>query len=263
LTVDRQIAQGGAARVFLARDRAGRTVALKVLHPELAITVTAERFLREIGFLSKLDHPHIARLLDCGDTDRLVYYVMAYVEGPSLREHLERAGRATESETLRIAQDLLGALGYAHQRGIVHRDVKPDNVVLSSKGAVLLDFGIARAIARAGTNRLTRSGFCVGTSAYMSPEQVRAQDDIDHRSDLYSVGCVLYECLTGQPPFVAQQDEAVLRMHLEEEAPDVSTKRPDVASALTMAIDRALAADRADRWPSAAEMLAALGKTTG
>ncbi|MGH7751608.1 MAG: serine/threonine-protein kinase, partial [Gemmatimonadales bacterium] len=161
--VERELARGGASRVFLAKRPGGDVVALKVLHPELMVSVTAERFLREVALLRELDHPSIAPLLDFGESDWLVYYVMAYFDGPTLRQHLDRVRRASVSDTLRIAHDLLDALGYAHQKGIVHRDVKPENVVLASGGAVLIDFGIARAVARAGSDRLTRSGFTVGT----------------------------------------------------------------------------------------------------
>ena len=170
------MARGGAGRVFLAVDRAGQRVALKVLHPELSVSVTAERFLREIALLSRLDHPLIARLLDYGERNWLVYYAMSYADGPTLRAHLDRVRRATIDDVVRIARDLLASLGYAHERGIMHRDVKPDNVILSPEGAMLLDFGIAKAIEAAGTERLTKSGFTVGTSSYMSPEQVAALD---------------------------------------------------------------------------------------
>ncbi len=257
--IDREIARGGAARVYLAYDQNDRACALKVLHPQLAVTVTADRFLREIAFLEQLDHPRIARILDFGETERLVYYVMTYVQGPSLREHLTRVRCASESDTRRIACDVLDALAFAHERGIVHRDVKPDNIVLAEEGAVLLDFGIARAIVRSGTDRLTRSGFSVGTSAYMSPEQVRGEEDIDHRSDLYSLGCVLFECLTGKPPFVAPREDTVLRMHIEEHAPDVETLRDDTSRDLATAIDKALERERDQRWQSAKEMLTAFG----
>lgn len=253
-TVDREIARGGAARVFLAYDTGGQPVALKVLHPQLAVSVTANRFLREIGFLKDIDHPHIGRLLDSGESEFLVYYVMAYIEGPTLREHLSRVRRASISDTRHLADHLLDALDYAHGKGIVHRDVKPDNVVISRDGATLVDFGIARAIAASGTDRLTRSGFAVGTSSYMSPEQVEGAEDIDHRSDLYSLGCVLYECLAGCPPFTANREELVLRQHLEGRVPDVRRVRRDAPEDLVELIRKALIVKREERWQTAEEM---------
>ncbi|MBI2071441.1 MAG: serine/threonine protein kinase [Gemmatimonadetes bacterium] len=257
-TVEREIGRGGAARVFLAQDREGRKVALKILHPELALSVTAQRFLREIGMLSKLQHPHIAQMLDSGELDFLVYYAMRYIEGQNLRIHLDRARRLSLADTVRLACDLLDALATAHREGIVHRDVKPENVVLAREGAVLLDFGIARAIAASGTERLTRSGFTVGTSAYMSPEQVNGSLEIDHRSDLYSLGCVLFECLAGKPPFHDPLEEAVLKMHTVRPAPDVRRTREDTPRPLADAIGRALEKEPRDRWQSAGEMLDAL-----
>ena len=160
----REIGRGGAARVFLAEDPVGTRVALKVLHPELQVSVTADRFLREIKLVSRIDHPLVAPVLDSGEADWLVYYVMPFMDGPTLRTHLDAARRLSVDDTIRLGRDLLGALGAAHGIGIVHRDVKPENVVLSNKGAVLLDFGIARAIEAAGTTQLTRSGIAVGTS---------------------------------------------------------------------------------------------------
>ena len=259
-TVEREIARGGAARVFLATDESGSQVALKVLHPELAVSVTAERFVREIEFLKTLDHPSIARLLDSGEHDFIVYYVMPYVDGPSLQHHLRRARRLSIDDTRRVATDLLDALGYAHQRGIVHRDVKPDNIVLARSGPILVDFGIARAVAASGTNRLTRSGFAVGTSSYMSPEQVQGVADIDQRSDLYSLGCVLYECLAGRPAFHAPQEETVLRMHLDGQLETLGSLRKDLPPGLVGAIDRAMARDRDARWPDATAMRNALAQ---
>ncbi len=252
--VDRELARGGAARVFLARDKSGSPVALKILHPELAVSVTAERFVREISFLSKIDHPNIASLTDYGESDWLVYYVMDYIAGPTLREHLTRVKQASISDTCHIAAQLLDALKYAHDMGIVHRDVKPENVVLASTGPVLMDFGIARVIASSGHDRLTRSGFAVGTSSYMSPEQVSGVEDIDHRSDLYSLGCVLFECLAGRPPFTSLREELVLSMHHAAPAPDITEFRKDVSEALAEIVRRALKKDREDRWQSAAEM---------
>lgn len=253
-----EIGRGGAARVFRARDPEGTVVALKILHPELAVSVTADRFLREVDLLRKLDHPRLVRVLDSGEAGFFVYYVMPFVHGPTLRQHLDRVRRASVSDTARIARDLLEALEYAHDRNIIHRDVKPDNVMLADSGPVLVDFGIAKAIAEAGSARLTRSGFTVGTSAYMSPEQVLGALDIDRRSDIYSLGCVLFESLAGRPPFVHRQEEIVLQMQRMEPAEDVRSLRPDVPEPLAAAIARALEKDRDRRWRSAKEMLAAI-----
>jgi serine/threonine-protein kinase len=229
-----------------------------VLHPELQVSVTAERFLREIRIVSQIDHPLVARVLDSGEADWLVYYVMPFIAGPTLRAHLDSARRLSVDDTIRLGRDLLGALGAAHGIGIVHRDVKPENVVLSDQGAVLLDFGIARAIEAAGTAQLTRSGITVGTSHYMSPEQVQAAPDIDHRTDLYSVGCLLYESLVGHAPFRHPNEVVVLQMHMHERAPDVRTLRPDAPEALVAVIARAMSKERESRWPTAAEMAEAL-----
>jgi serine/threonine protein kinase len=254
----REIGRGGAARVFLAEDAVGTPVALKVLHPELQVSVTADRFLREIKLVSRIEHPLVARVLDSGEADWLVYYVMPFIEGPTLRAHLDGAGRLSVDDTIRLGRDLLGALGAAHRMGIVHRDVKPENVVLSPRGAVLLDFGIARAIEAAGTAQLTRSGIAVGTSHYMSPEQVQAVTDIDHRTDLYSVGCLLFESLAGRPPFRHPNEVVVLQMHLHESPPEVRTLRPEAPEALSTAVGRALLKDREQRWQSAGDMAQAL-----
>jgi serine/threonine protein kinase len=256
--VEREIGKGGNARIFLAKDPSGRHVALKILHPELLVSVAAERFLREIKLASRLDHPHIARLLDSGERDWLVYYVMSYVEGATLREYLDTSRCLSLAETLRIADDLLDALGHAHGHGIIHRDVKPANVVVSAEGAILLDFGIARAVAASGTDQLTRSGIAVGTSTYMSPEQITAAVNIDHRCDLYSVGCVLFECLAGQPPFYHRNEAVVLQLHLTQAAPDVRTLRSDTPAELAQGIARALAKNPEERWSSAAAMRDAL-----
>ena len=252
--VEREIGKGGNARIYLAHDSAGRAVALKVLHPELLVSVAADRFLREIRLSSQLEHPHIARLLDSGELDWIVYYVMTFVEGPTLREHLGRVHRLPLGELVRLAEDLLSALDHAHGHGIVHRDVKPENVVLSSQGAVLLDFGIARAVAASGSDRLTRSGIAVGTSTYMSPEQITALKEIDHRSDIYSLGCVLFEGLAGQPPFQHRNEAVVLQLHLTQPAPDLRTLRPDTPRELAEAIARALAKAPEGRWQTAAAM---------
>jgi eukaryotic-like serine/threonine-protein kinase len=256
--VEREIGKGGNARIFLARDRTGQPVALKILHPELLVSVAADRFLREIKLSSQLDHPHIARLLDSGERDWLVYYVMSYIEGASLREYLDHSRQLSITETLRIADDLLDALSHAHGRGIIHRDVKPANIVLAAEGAVLLDFGIARAVIASGTDQLTRSGIAVGTSTYMSPEQIMAARNIDHRCDLYSLGCMLFECLAGQPPFCHPNEAVVLQLHLSQPPPDLRSFRGDTPADLVTVISRALAKKPDERWPSALKMRDAL-----
>jgi serine/threonine protein kinase len=254
-TVHREIGRGGAARVFLATAGGGEKVALKILHPEFLVSVATDRFLREIKLASRLNHPHIAGLIESGERKWLIYYVMSFIEGPSLREVLNRTRQLGLSDTLRITCELLDALDYAHRQGVIHRDVKPENVILSpEKGAVLLDFGIARAIVTAATDRITRTDIAVGSSAYMSPEQINAAQEIDHRSDVYSLGCMLFECLAGRPPFVRSQETLLLQLHLTEPAPDVRAFRPDVPPALAAAIGTALAKPPAERWRSAAEM---------
>ena len=260
--VEREIARGGAARIFLAWDRKGDPVAVKILHPELVVSLTAERFLAEIRLLEHLDHPRICRLLDYGERDWLVYYVMTYVEGPTLREALQRVRRATVADTLRGTCEVLDALAYAHGLGVVHRDVKPENIKLSPAGAVLMDFGIAKAVQESALSRrrLTRSGFTLGTSAYMSPEQVAGSKDIDPRSDLYSLGCVIFECLAGSPPYEHVDDRVVFGMHLRSPVPDVRRLRPHVPADLARAVTKALAKNPAARWQSAAEMCAALAE---
>lgn len=258
--VEREIGRGGAAVVFRAVAQDGTVVALKILRPELCVTVTAERFLREIQIVKRLSHPKIGRLLDSGEQDWLVYFVMPFLEGRSLESVLRQHGRLTVRDTLRIATDLLDVLGHAHALGIVHRDVKPDNIIIGRDGAYLLDFGISRAVALSGTDRLTRSGVAVGTSRYMSPEQIMAVDDPDPRSDLYSLGCVLFECLAGKPPYHHPNEVRVLQMHQIAPVPDLREQVPNVPPALAAAIGRALAKRREDRWPNAAEMARAIAE---
>jgi serine/threonine protein kinase len=253
--VDREIGRGGNSRTFLAVDREGQKLALKILHPEVLESVAAHRFLREIRLASRLNHPHIARLLDSGERDWLVYLVTAFIDGPSLREVLSRSRQLSVADTLRMGCELLDALDHAHQLGIVHRDVKPENVVISPDlGAVLLDFGIARAIVTSATDEITRTGITVGSSAYMSPEQINGDQTLDGRSDLYSLGCVLFESLAGRAPFVWRKEIVVLQLHLTEPAPDVRVFRHDVPAELAEAIGKALAKQPGERWQSAAEM---------
>jgi len=262
--VEREIARGGAARVFAARDREGRAIALKILHPELLSSLTAKRFLREIALLAQLDHPHIARLLDYGENDWVLYFTMAYFEGPTLRKHLDAVRRLPLREALEVADQVLDALAYAHGHGIVHRDVKPENIVLSpDAGVVLVDFGIARAIAESEGDRVTRSGFTVGTTTYMSPEQAAGTRRLDHRSDLYSFGCLVYECLTGEPPYRHPVDAMVLALHQRGPTPNPRDLVPSLPRAVAKVVMRALEKDPDSRWQTAAEMREALAKAAG
>src|SRR5213595_61499 len=200
-TVLTAVGRGGNASIFAARDSRGAQVAIKVLHPELAVSVAADRFLREIRFASQLNHPHIARMMDSGEADYLLWYVMPYLPGDTLRQTLRREVRLPIPQAVAVAAEVLDALEHAHAHGIAHRDIKPDNIVLAPEGAVLVDLGIARAIATSGNDRVTRSGFVVGTEEYMSPEQAGGDPDVDGRTDLYSLGVVLFEMLAARPPF--------------------------------------------------------------
>ena len=258
--LEREIGRGGGARVFLATAPDGARVALKVLLPELLAGTAAERFLREIRLARELDHPRIARILDAGEDGWVVFYAMTFAEGPTLRSYLDTRGALPPAELARVADDLLDALGYAHGRGIIHRDVKPENIVLAPGGAVLLDFGIARAIEQSAGDRLTATGMTVGTAAYMSPEQIRGVA-VDHRSDLYAMGCLLYECASGTPPFHHSNEAIVLRQHLLEAPPPLSSVCPDVTPQMALVVERALAKKPEERWPSADAMRAALGAT--
>jgi eukaryotic-like serine/threonine-protein kinase len=258
--IDREIGRGCESRVFLALDRQGQKLALKILHPEFIEGMAASRFLREIRLMSQLSHPNIARLLDSGERDWLVYLAMAFIDGPTLHEVLGRQGRLSFADASRVACDLLEALAHAHQLGIVHRDVKPGNVIICpDRGAVLLDFGIARAIIASSTHeQITHTGMTVGSSAYMSPEQINGDQDVDGRSDLYSLGCVLFECLVGRPPFVRRKEAVVLQLHLTEPAPDVRIFRPEVPVYLAELVNKALAKQPMERWQTAAEMQTSL-----
>lgn len=257
-TVVTAIGRGGNATLYGAYDRDQRKVAIKVLHPELAVSVAADRFLREIRYAGQLSHPHIAPLLDSGETDYLLWFVMPFVPGESLRELLRRERQLPIDRAVRLACEVLDALGHAHERGIAHRDIKPDNILCGPGGVVLVDLGIARAIAKSGEDRVTRSGFVVGTEQYMSPEQAAGSPDVDGRTDLYSVGIVLFEALAGQPPFSSPSAAAVLDMHQRRPAPSIREFRKDAPAALADALARALTKSPADRWQTAAEMRAAL-----
>lgn len=252
------VGRGGNASIFGAFDKAGNRVAVKVLHPELAASVAADRFLREIRYAGKLHHPHIAPLLDSGETDYLLWFVMPYVPGESLRRALQREHRLAVDFSARAGCEILEALEHAHAQGLAHRDIKPDNIVLSPDGAVLVDFGIARAIAQSEGDRVTRSGFVVGTEEYMSPEQAAGAEEVDGRTDLYSLGVVLFEAIAGRPPFSAASAAAVIDMQQHHSPPSLQSLRPEVDAGLAVVIGRALEKRPADRWQTAGEMRQAL-----
>lgn len=252
--IQREIGRGGMATVYLAEDlKHHRQVAVKVLHPELGRVVGADRFLREIDIAAHLVHPHIVTLLDSGEAEGLLFYVMPWIEGASLRERLEAKTKLPIGETLQIGQDVASALAYAHRRGVVHRDVKPGNVMFSEGQAVVTDFGVAKAIGGTAGPSITGTGLVIGSPAYMSPEQA-AGEDVDGRSDVYSLGCLLFECLSGRPPFTGPSVQAVLARHMTEEPADVRELRPDTPAALAEAIERALRKSPETRFASAAEM---------
>ena len=260
--VEREVGSGGMATVYLAADtRHGRSVAIKVLRPEIAATLGVDRFRREIEIASGLSHPHVLPVFDSGESDGILYYVMPYVEGESLRDRLMAAGRLPIDEAIRITDQVASALAYAHGRGIVHRDIKPENILLTGDRAVVADFGIARALARAGDDRLTRTGATVGTCAYMSPEQARGEDGLDGRGDVYSLGCVLYEMVLGRPPYDGPTPAAVMALHMSAPAPRLRAGDPRVPLFVDRAVGRAMAKDPRDRFRGAGELAAAL--TTG
>src|SRR5205809_7629769 len=224
--VEREIGAGGMARVFLAVEQhPHRRVAIKVLDPEVSTRLLRERFIREVDLSSNLSHPHIVPIFSAGEVDGLFYYVMPYVEGESLRHRLLRDRKLPLETALHIARDVADALAFAHGQGIIHRDVKPENILLSGEHAVVADFGLALAITSAGGEKLSESGMSVGTPAYMSPEQAGATYQIDGRSDLYSLGCVLYEMLAGTPPFTGPSTQALLARHALDAVPPLKTVR--------------------------------------
>jgi len=251
--LERELGRGGMATVYFANDlRHDRPVALKVLKPELAHALGPERFLREVKITARLNHPHILPLLDSGEAEGFLYYVMPYVEGESLRDRLEREKQLPLDDALLIAREVADALAYAHGHDVVHRDIKPENILLESGHAVVADFGIARAITAAGGEKLTETGLAVGTPAYMSPEQAAGETTLDGRSDLYSLGCVLYEMLAGEPPFTGPTVGSVVRQHLAAEPPSIRVIRPAVPGWVASVLSRALAKTPVDRFTTVA-----------
>jgi serine/threonine-protein kinase len=249
------------ATVFLAHDlRHDRPVALKVLHSELAAALGPERFQREIRTTARLQHPHILPVLDSGEAAGQLWYTMPYVDGESLRDRLRREGQLPVDDALQITKAVADALGYAHSQGVVHRDIKPENILLTRGHALVADFGIARAVQIADAEQLTATGVAVGTPAYMSPEQADGASSVDGRSDLYSLGCVLYEMLTGEVPYTGRTPQAVIAKRVLEPLPHVRTLRASVPVTVEQAINRALAVTPADRFATAAEFTRALAQ---
>ena len=256
--VERELGAGGMATVYLARDRKhDRQVAVKVLRPELAAALGPDRFPREIRIVAQLNHPHILGLHDSGEADGFLYFVMPLVEGESLRDRMERKREMSVGEAVNIIREVVDALAYAHSRGIVHRDIKPGNVLIAGRHALVTDFGVAKAVSSAAINKdtLTTVGVALGTPTYMAPEQAMGEPGVDHRADIYSIGAMAYELLAGRPPFIGPTAQAVLVAHVTEAPQPLAGLRPTVPPALADLVMRCLAKDPKDRPGSAEEML--------
>ncbi|HEY6224214.1 MAG TPA: protein kinase, partial [Gemmatimonadales bacterium] len=258
-TFDREVGRGGMATVYRAQDQKHhRPVAIKVLHPYLAVNLGPERFLREIQIAAQLQHPHIVPLYDSGQAGDLLYYVMPYVEGESLRQRLEREQRLPVDDAVYLGRAVLAALDYAHRHGVVHRDIKPENVMLHEGEAVVTDFGIAKAVTAAAASALTQTGATVGTPAYMSPEQAAGAAELDGRSDVYSLGCVVYEMLSGRTPFTGPTAQAIIAQCFTEPPPPLRGTRGDLPEWLEPVVMKSLAKDAGDRYATAAQFSQAL-----
>ncbi len=247
--IERELGAGGMATVYLAEDlKHRRKVAVKVLRPELAATLGPDRFFREIEVAAQLQHPHILPLHDSGEAGGFLFYVMPYVEGESLRDRLTQQGELPIHDAVKILTEVVDALAYAHSRGVVHRDIKPDNVMLSGRHALVMDFGVAKAVSEAtGVQKLTTAGVALGTPAYMAPEQAAAEPNLDHRVDIYAVGAMGYELLTGRPPFTGRSSQEILAAHVTQVPEPVTARRPAVSPALGAVIMKCLAKRPADR----------------
>jgi serine/threonine-protein kinase len=239
--VERELGAGGMATVYLARDlRHDRQVAIKVLHPELAAALGGDRFLSEIKTTARLQHPHILPLLDSGEADGLLYYVMPFVAGETLRSRITRERQLPVVEAVRIAREVADALGDAHAKGIIHRDIKPENILLQGDHALVADFGIALAVQQAGGQRMTQTGLSLGTPQYMSPEQAMGEKQVDARADLYALGVVLYEMLAGEPPFTGKNAAAIMARHIMEQVPSIRIIRQSVPEEVEEALEEAI-----------------------
>jgi serine/threonine-protein kinase len=258
-TLEHELGAGGMATVYLAHDvKHNRKVALKVLQPELAAVIGAERFLNEIEVTGNLQHPNILPLYDSGEADTFLYYVMPYIEGESLRDKLNREKQLGVEETVEIAKDVAAALHFAHERGVVHRDIKPENILLQQGKPLVADFGIALAVSKAGGARLTETGMSLGTPHYMSPEQATGDRELDARSDVYSLGAMVYEMLAGDPPHLGGTAQAIVAKILSEDPESVAKRRPSIPGHIDATIRKALDKTPADRFSTTARFAEAL-----
>jgi serine/threonine-protein kinase len=264
-TVERELGGGGMSRVFVAQEAGhGRRVVLKILPPDLAAGVSLERFEREIRIATQLEHPHIVPVLGAGDADGLPYYTMPFLEGESLRDRLRRSPQLPIDEALRIACEVAMALDYAHGKDVVHRDIKPDNILLHEGRAIVADFGICRAITHASdADPITLAGMAVGTPQYMSPEQAAGEREIDGRSDVYSLACVTYEMLIGEPPFTGRTAQAVIAKRFAGTVPSMRVVRPTIPIEIERAVMRALAVDPEHRFQTGGQFADALTMRVG
>ena len=255
--LERELGGGGMSRVFLAEESAlNRKVVIKVLPPEMVSGVNQDRFRREIQLAARLNHPHIVPLLAAGAAGDVLWYAMPFIEGESLRVKLARGGELPVAETARILREVADALAYAHGQGVVHRDIKPDNVLLSGRHALVTDFGVAKAVsASSGDHNMTSLGVALGTPAYMAPEQASADPNVDSRADIYALGAMAYEMLVGQPPFTQMSPQAVLAAHITQTPAPVASHRPAVPPALNAIVMRCLEKRPADRWQSADDIM--------
>ena len=258
-TIDRELGKGGMATVYLAQDKKhDRVVALKVLHPDLAASLGPDRFLREIKLAARLNHPHILPLFDSGEADGFLYYVMPYVEGESLRERLDREQQLSIEESVHHGRAIASALDYAHRQNIVHRDIKPENVMLYEGEAMVMDFGIAKAVSAAGSETLTQTGMMIGTPAYVSPEQAAGETNLDGKSDQYSLACVVYEMITGERPFAGATPQAIMAKRFSETPKPLRAIRSTVPESVEKAVSRAMSTDSDKRYLTTAQFGQAL-----
>jgi serine/threonine protein kinase/Flp pilus assembly protein TadD len=257
--IERELGRGGMATVYLARDRKhDRAVALKVLHPELSSSLGPDRFLREIKVAARLNHPHILPLHDSGEASGFLYYVMPYVEGESLRSRMNREGKIPLDEALYLARGIAGALDYAHRQRVVHRDIKPENIMLHEGEAMVMDFGIAKAVSVAAGDTLTQTGMMVGTPAYVSPEQAAGEAEIDGRSDQYSLACMLYEVLSGKKAFAGATAQQTLSKRFTDPVPSIRKVEPTVPDEIEEALSKALSREPRERYTTSGEFAKAL-----